>query len=66
VLSVSLRGPQGGRQARQSGVELTRTAVQHGHGGEVSGQQHLLAGRELRWPVAMVAQPCSVGAEEGR
>jgi hypothetical protein len=66
VLPVSSWGPQGGRWARQSGAELTRTAVQRGGGGEVSGQQRSLAGRELWWPVAMEEWPCSVGAEEER
>jgi hypothetical protein len=59
-------GPQGGRRARWLGSELTRTAVRCGGGGEVSGQRRSLAGIELRWLVAMEAQPYSVGAEEGR
>jgi hypothetical protein len=66
VLPVSSRGPQGGHRARRSGAELTRTAVQRGGGGEVSGQRHSSVGRELRWPVVMEARPCSVGVEGGR
>jgi hypothetical protein len=66
VLLVSSRGPQGGHQARRSRAELTRKVMQRGGGGEVSGQWRSLAGRELRWPVAMEVRPCSVGAEEGR
>jgi hypothetical protein len=66
VLSMSSWGARGGRRARRSGAELTRTAVRHGGGGEVSGQRHSSVGRELRWPVVMEARSCSVGAEEGR
>jgi hypothetical protein len=66
VLSVSSRGPQGGRRAQRSGAELTRTAVRLGGGEEVSGERCALAGRELRWPVVMEVRPCSVDAEEGR
>jgi hypothetical protein len=65
VLSVSLRGPQGGRWVRRSGAELTRTAVRRGGGGGVSAQRRSSTGRELRWPMAMEARPYSVGAEEG-
>jgi hypothetical protein len=66
VLSLSSWGPQGGHQVRRTGVELTRMAVRHGGGGEVSGQRRSSVGRELQWPMAMEAWPCSVGAEEGR
>jgi hypothetical protein len=66
VLPVCSRGPQGGRRARRSGAELTRTAVRREGGGEVSGQRGSPVGRELWWPVAMEMRPCSVGVEEGR
>jgi hypothetical protein len=66
VPPVSLRGPQGGCRAMRSGAELTRMAVRRGGGGEVTGQRRWSTGRELQWPVAMQARPCSVGAEEGR
>jgi hypothetical protein len=61
-----LTGATGSVPARRSGVKLTRTVERHGGGGEVSGQRRLSVGREIWWPVAMEAQPCSVGVEEGR
>jgi hypothetical protein len=49
VLPVSLQGPQGGRWARWSGVELTRAAARHGGGGVFFGRRRSSVGRELRW-----------------
>jgi hypothetical protein len=48
------------------GVELSRAAAQCGGGGGCFGRWCSSAGRELRWLAAVVARPCSVGAEEGR
>jgi hypothetical protein len=66
VLPVSSRGPQGGCRARWLGVELTRAVARCRGGGGCFGRRCSSVGRELRWPVAMEARPCSVGAEEGR
>jgi hypothetical protein len=60
-----LSGAIGRASCNAVGAELTWTAVQH-RGGEVSGQRHSSAGRELQWPVAMKVWPSSVCAEEGR
>jgi hypothetical protein len=48
------------------GVELTQAAARCGGGGECFRRQGSSVGRELRWPVATEARPCSVGVEEGR
>jgi hypothetical protein len=66
VLPVSSWGPQGGCWAKRSGVELTRAAAQRRGGGRCFGRWHSSAGIELRWPLAIEAQPYSVGAEAGR
>jgi hypothetical protein len=66
VLLVSSRGPQGGRWARRSRVELTRAATRHRGGGGCFGQRCSSVGRELHWAVAIEARPCSVGAKEER
>jgi hypothetical protein len=55
VLPVSLRGPQGGRRARRSGVELTRAAARQRGGGGCFERRLSSVGRELRWPTAMEA-----------
>jgi hypothetical protein len=62
VLPVSLRGPQGGRRARRSGVELTRAVVRHGGSGETSEHRRLAAGRVARW--SPMAVTCSYSLEE--
>jgi hypothetical protein len=61
-----VRGPQGGRRARRSWVELTRATTRRGGSAGCFGQRRSSAGRELRWLVAMEARPYSVDAEEGR
>jgi hypothetical protein len=66
VLPVSLWGPQGGHRARRSGVELTRAVARWRGSGGCFGQRRSSAGRELQWPVAMEACPCSLGVEQGR
>jgi hypothetical protein len=43
-----LAGPQGGRRARLSGVELTRAAARRRGGGGCFGRQRSSTGRELR------------------
>jgi hypothetical protein len=51
VLPVSSWGPQGGRRARLSGVELTRVAAWRRGGGGCFGRQRSTVARQLRWPM---------------
>jgi hypothetical protein len=60
VLTVSLRGPQGGRRARWSGVELTRAVVRCGGSGETSEHRRLAAGRVAQWSPMAVTCSCSL------